>query len=407
MSSRGAAIIARFRGTLGAFALDVAFEAPMRGVTALFGPSGSGKTSVLRCLAGLQRLAVGQLAVGDEIWQATGVFRPPYERAIGYVFQEASLFPHLSVRRNLLYGHRRALRRGTAEASRFDEVVALLGIEPLLERAPLRLSGGERQRVAIGRALLSQPRLLLMDEPLAGLDRLSKDEILPYLEALHAALSIPILYVSHDLAEVERLADHLVLFEAGRVVAYGPLEELQADPELPVARLPDAAVALNAIVTHYDGEYGLTSLSICGGTIIAPGHYGAPGTPQRVRIGASDVSLARQNPGPSTILNVLPARVAAAEPQDAAQMNVVVRLGQAGEGKRLLARVTRKSWETLGVRPGDLVHVQVKSVALVAANRSALDGGAWSLPAAAPPRPRIVFNRRRGNEDQRTQRAQG
>jgi molybdate transport system ATP-binding protein len=407
MSSNQAAIIARFRGTLGAFALDVAFEAPMRGVTALFGPSGSGKTSVLRCLAGLQRLAVGQLAVGDEIWQAAGVFRPAYERAIGYVFQEASLFPHLSVRRNLLYGHRRALRRGTAEASRVDEVVALLGIEPMLERAPLRLSGGERQRVAIGRALLSQPRLLLMDEPLAGLDRLSKDEILPYLEALHATLSIPILYVSHDLAEVERLADHLVLFEAGRVVAYGPLEELQADPELPVARLPDAAVALNAIVTHYDGEYGLTTLSIDGGTIVAPGQYGAPGTPQRVRIGASDVSLAQQTPGPSTILNVLPARVATAEPQDAAQMNVVVRLGKAGEGKRLLARVTRKSWETLGVRPGDLVHVQVKSVALMAANGRAPDNGAWSFPAVALPRPRVVFSSRRGHEDQRTQRAQG
>jgi molybdate transport system ATP-binding protein len=407
MSSRGPAIVARFRGMLGAFTLDVAFEAPMRGVTALFGPSGSGKTSVLRCVGGLQKLADAELAVGDEIWQAAGVFRPPWERAIGYVFQEASLFPHLSVRRNLLYGYRRALRRGTAEASRFDEVVALLGIEPMLERAPLRLSGGERQRVAIGRALLSQPRLLLMDEPLAGLDRLSKDEILPYLEALHAALSIPILYVSHDLAEVERLADHLVLFEAGRVVAYGPLEELQADPKLPVARLPDAAVALNAIVTHYDGEYGLTTLSIDGGTIIAPGHYGVPGTPQRVRIGASDVSLAQQNPGPSTILNVLPARVAAAEPQDAAQMNVVVRLGTAGEGMRLLARVTRKSWETLGVRPGDLVHVQVKSVALVAASGSAPDRGASSSPAAAPPRPRVVFNGRRGREDQRTQRAQG
>ena len=279
-------------------------------------------------------------------------------------------------------------------------------MEGLLERSPLRLSGGERQRVAIGRALLSQPRLLLMDEPLAGLDRLSKDEILPYLEALHSTLSIPILYVSHDLAEVERLADHLVLIEVGRVIACGPLEELQADPALPVARLPDAAVALIATVTDYDPEYGLTTLSIDGGTLIAPGHYGAPGTLQRVRIGASDVSLARENPGPSTILNVLPARVAAAEPQDAAQMNVVVRLGRVGEGARLLARVTRKSWEALGAAPGDLVHVQVKSVALVAASRSAPDYDA-SLAAAAPPRPQVVFSWRRGHEDQRAQRAQG
>ena len=221
----------------------------MQGVTALFGPSGCGKTTVLRCVAGLQMLRDGYLSIGGEVWQDGAAFRPPYERSVGYVFQEASLFPHLSVRGNLLYGHRRALRRGAEEVTRFDDVVALLGIEGLLDRSPLRLSGGERQRVAVGRALLSQPRLLLMDEPLAGLDRLSKDEILPYLEALHTALSIPILYVSHDLAEVERLADHLVLIEAGRVVAYGPLEELQADPELPVARLPDAAVALNATVT--------------------------------------------------------------------------------------------------------------------------------------------------------------
>jgi molybdate transport system ATP-binding protein len=406
-SADGAPIVARFRGTLGAFELDAGFEAPMAGITALFGPSGSGKTTVLRCVAGLQMLADGLLSVGGEIWQDGEVFRPSHQRSVGYVFQEASLFPHLSVRRNLLYGRRRALRRGAREAARLDDVVALLGIEGLLERSPLRLSGGERQRVAVGRALLSQPRLLLMDEPLAALDRMSKDEILPYFQALHTALSIPVLYVSHDLAEVERLADHLVLLEAGRVVAHGPLEELQADPSLPVARLPEAAVALNATVTGYDPDYGLTTLAIDGGTIIAPGQYGAPGTPQRVRIGASDVSLARQNPGPSTILNVLPARVAAAEPQDEAQMNAVVRLGMAGEGARLLARVTRKSWETLGVGPGDLVYVQVKSVALVAASRSAPDGGGSSLPAAAPPRPRVVFNRRRGHEAECTQRAQG
>jgi molybdate transport system ATP-binding protein len=407
MSNDAAApIVARFRGALGAFTLDARFEAPMRGVTALFGPSGCGKTTLLRCVAGLQMLRDGYLSIGGEVWQDGAAFRPPYDRSVGYVFQEASLFPHLSVRRNLLYGHRRAMRRGAEEVTRFDDVVALLGMQGLVDRSPLHLSGGERQRVAVGRALLAQPRLLLMDEPLAGLDRLSKNEILPYLEALHSALSIPILYVSHDLAEVERLADHLVLLDAGRVVADGPLEELQADPALPVARLPDAAVALNATVTHYDGEYGLTTLAIDGGTIIAPGHYGAPGTPQRVRIGASDVSLARQNPGPSTILNVLPARVAGAEAQDAAQMNVVVRLGNAGEGARLLARVTRKSWAALGVRPGDLVHVQVKSVALVAAGGSA-PGGAASLPAAAPPPPRVVFNGRIDHEDQCTQRAQG
>jgi molybdate transport system ATP-binding protein len=396
-----AAIVARFRGRLGAFLLDAAFETPMRGVTALFGPSGCGKTTVLRCVAGLQMLQDGHLAIGGELWQDGAAFRQPYERAVGYVFQEASLFPHLSVRRNLLYGYRRAMRRGTKEGARFDEVVALLGMRDLLDRSPLRLSGGERQRVAIGRALLAQPRLLLMDEPLAGLDRLSKDEILPYLEALHTTLSIPILYVSHDLAEVERLADHLVLMQAGRVVACGPLQDLQADPRLPVARLPEAAVTLRGRITDYDAAYGLTTLAVDGGAIVVPGPYGALGTLQRVRVRASDVSLAAECPSQSTILNVLPARVAAAEPQDAAQVNVVIRLGTAGAGARLLARVTRKSWEALGIGPGDPVHAQVKSVALVA------DGGVAAPAACAALPPQVDHNWRRGHEDQRTQRAQG
>ena len=392
-SEDGAPIVARFRGRLGSFVLDAGFEAPMRGVTALFGPSGCGKTTLLRCVAGLQMLQDGYLSIGGEVWQDDTTFRQPWERSVGYVFQEASLFPHLSVRRNLLYGHRRALRRGAREATRFDEVVALLGMQGLLDRSPLRLSGGERQRVAVGRALLSQPRLLLMDEPLAGLDRLSKDEILPYLEALHATLSIPIFYVSHDIAEVERLADHLVLMQAGQVVACGPLQDLQADPALPVARLPEASVVLNATVARYDPDYGLTTVSVDGASIIVLGHYGSPATPLRVRVRASDVSLARQHPGPSTILNVLPARVVAVELQDAAQVNVVVRLGAAGPGARLLARVTRKSWEELGSSSGDLVHVQVKSVALVAAGGIAVGGSVASpYPFAPAPQPQVAFN---------------
>jgi molybdate transport system ATP-binding protein len=256
--------------------------------------------------------------------------------------------------------------------------------------------------------LLSQPRLLLMDEPLAGLDRLSKDEILPYLEALHAALSIPILYVSHDIAEVERLADHLVLMRSGRVVASGPLQDLQADPALPMARLPEAAVVLSAAVSHYDPEYGLTTLAVDDGTIVVPGRYGPPGTAQRVRVGASDVSLARQHPGPSTILNVLPARIAAIEPQDTAQVIVVVRLGSAGQGARLLARITRKSWDALGTRTGDLVYAQVKSVALVPASGIARGRAVVSrLPSAPASQDAIAANWRRGHEDQRAKRAQG
>jgi molybdate transport system ATP-binding protein len=407
MSSK-ASIVARFRGTLGAFVLDAGFQAPMRGVTALFGPSGCGKTTVLRCVAGLQTLKDGYLSIGGEVWQDGGAFRPAYARSIGYVFQEASLFPHLSVRRNLLYGHRRAARHGVGEATRFDDVVELLGMQDLLDRSSLRLSGGERQRVAIGRALLSQPKLLLMDEPLAGLDRPSKDEILPYLEALHSTLSIPILYVSHDIAEVERLADHLALMQAGRVVACGPLADLQVDPQLPMAHLPEASVTLGGTITHYDSEYGLTTLAVDGAAIIVPGQCGAIGAPQRVRVRASDVSLARQSPGPSTILNVLPARVAAAEAHDAAQVNVVVRLGAASHGARVLARVTRKSWQALGIGPGDLVHAQVKSVALVAARGIAVGQGVASpLPAVRERGLRLTFSWRRGDEDQRAQRAQG
>ncbi|MGQ9368566.1 molybdenum ABC transporter ATP-binding protein [Azospirillum sp. ST 5-10] len=357
---------ARFRGPLGAFRLDVAFTAPGRGVTALFGPSGCGKTTVLRCVAGLHRPGDGHFSLDGEVWQDHATFRPTHRRPVGYVFQEASLFAHLSVRDNLLFGRRRAMRGGAPESVRFDDVVGLLGLGRLLDRAPARLSGGERQRVAMGRALLSQPRLLLMDEPLAALDRFSKEEILPYLEALHDALSIPVLYVSHDIAEVERLADHLVLLQEGRVLAAGPLPLLQADPALPIARMPDAGVTLPAVVVGFDAAYGLTALGVEGATLQVPGDLGAVGTRRRVRIAASDVSLARQPSADSTIVNTLPARILSADVQDIAQVTVLLRLGAERQGARVLARVTRKSWEALRFTPGEAVHVQVKGIALVA-----------------------------------------
>lgn len=227
----------RYRGVLGGFELDVAFDVPMRGITALFGPSGCGKTTILRCVAGLNRLP-GRLSVGDEVWQddETGKFLAPHERRVGYVFQEASLFAHMSVRGNLLYGHRRALKKGAAENTRFDEVVELLGIGHLVDRATGKLSGGERQRIALGRALLAQPRIFLMDEPLSALDQMTKEEILPYFEALRTSSSLPALYVSHDISEIERLADNLVLLDSGRVLAARPLNEVLADSRLPIAR---------------------------------------------------------------------------------------------------------------------------------------------------------------------------
>jgi molybdate transport system ATP-binding protein len=362
-----ATIAAAFSGTLGVFSLDVAFTVPMRGVTGLFGPSGCGKTTTLRCVAGLQRLG-GRLKVGGETWQddAKRIYRPPHKRPIGYVFQEASLFSHLSVRDNLLFGARRAAADGSADAVDFDGAVGLLGIGHLLGRAPAALSGGERQRVAVGRALLSRPRLLLMDEPLSALDRMTKEEILPYFEALHESLSIPVLYVTHDIAELERLADTLVLLDRGRVIASGDLPKLQADPDLPLLRAPDAAVTLEGRVIGFDETYGLTSLSVGSQTLVVPGRRGSVGSRRRLRVAASDVSFTRSPPTDTTILNVLPARILSVAPQDdeQTQVNVVATLGE-NAGPRIVGRITRKSLEALGFRPGTLAYAQIKSVALI------------------------------------------
>lgn len=358
-------IKARFRGTLGQFSLDAGFDLPASGVTGLFGPSGCGKTTVLRCIAGLQRFDSGFCSVGGDLWQDGAIFRPPHERPIGYVFQEASLFPHLSVMRNLLYGTRRSDPVEPEGKIRFDEVIELLGLETLLDRSPRNLSGGERQRVAIGRALLSQPKLLLMDEPLAALDRLTKDEVLPFLERLHETLSLPVIYVSHDMAEVERLADHLVLMEAGRVIASGPLTDLQSDPARPLMKTRDAAVSLDAVVRHYDATYGLVSLSVEGGVFMVPAAPVTVGILRRLRISAGDVSLAREKPLQSTIVNVLPARILAAIPSGEHEMTALLGLGPSGSGAKLLARVTRRSWDLLELAEGLDVYAQIKAVALV------------------------------------------
>ncbi len=280
-------IRAAFHGSLGKFSLDAAFTAPAAGVTALFGPSGCGKTTVLRCIAGLVRLPDGLCNIDGDVWQERdGTFLPTHRRPLGYVFQEASLFPHLSVRRNLLFGAPRGEAKG---AVRFDETVEMLGVGHLLGRSPRNLSGGERQRVAIGRALLSQPKLLLMDEPLSALDRTTKDEIMPFLERLRDRHFVPIVYVTHDIAEVERLADHIVLMNDGRVVATGPLADLQADPALPLAIARDAAVTLEAVVASHDAAYGLLTLTVGGGRLVSPAGAAPQGEQRRIRIVARDV----------------------------------------------------------------------------------------------------------------------
>lgn len=345
-----------FRARLGAFALDAAFAAPAHGVTALFGPSGCGKSSVLRAIAGLLHCKEGYCAVGEQIWQDAKCFRPSHRRAIGYVFQDPGLFPHLSVRGNLRYG----LQPG---AISFDEMVAFLRLEPLLSRMPRHLSGGERQRVAIGRALLSQPRLLLLDEPLSALDQSAKLDILSLLERLCAKLSLPVIHVSHDLREVERLADHLVLMDQGRVVAAGALATLQSDIELPLAQTPEAAVVLSARVTARDDAYGLARLAVDGAELCALAPSCQPGERCRVRIAASDVSLARARLSQNSILNALPARVLALRAL-ACETVALLGLGEHGEGARILARITRRSCEGLALAPGLLVYAHVKGVVL-------------------------------------------
>jgi molybdate transport system ATP-binding protein len=354
-------IQARFALQREDFALDADFNAPAVGVTALFGPSGSGKTTLLRCIAGLER-AQGKLQVKGETWQDEKTFLPVHRRPLGYVFQEASLFPHLSVRANLEYGYKRI-----APAERkvpLEQVVEWLGLDRLIDRNdPAQLSGGERQRVAIGRALLTSPRILLMDEPLSALDTASKQEILPYLERLHRELNIPVLYVSHALDEVARLADHLVLLEKGRVIASGELHETLARLDLPTAHFDDAGAVIEAAVAQQDEKYHLTRLDFPGGSLWV-GKVEQPfGTRIRARVLARDVSIATQPPQGSSINNILNARIE--EIRDEGPDKVVVRM-TVGESQVLLSRITRRSRDQLGLGAGMYVCAQVKSVALMA-----------------------------------------
>ena len=355
----------QFKGRLGRFELDVKFHAPMHGITALLGPSGCGKTTVLRCVAGLNRIP-GVLSIGDEVWQdLSGAFLPPHSRSIGYIFQEPSLFPHLSVRKNLLYGNDRAVKAGLSGGIRLSDVVDLMGISNLLDRGTSDLSGGERQRVAIGRALLAQPQLLLMDEPLSALDRNTKEEILPYFETLHEKLSVPILYVTHDISEVERLADMLVLLEEGRVVAAGPLTELLSDSHLPIAARPDAAAIVDARITGYDSHYSLTEMVVDGESLLVPGNVGEAGNHRRVRIAAADVSLAPGRPSQTSILNILSVRVYDIVGLGDAQVTVVVTLGHREGGSKVLARISRRALETIKLAVGQDIYAQVKAVSLI------------------------------------------
>ena len=344
----------------GCFKLDVDLTMPDRGLTALFGHSGSGKTTLLRCLAGLERAPDGYLAVGGEVWQDGPLFVPTHKRPLGYVFQEASLFPHLSVRRNLEYG----LKRVSAVVRKvsLDQAIALLGIGHLLERMPERLSGGERQRVAIARALALSPSILLMDEPLAALDLARKQEILPYLDRLHDELEIPVIYVTHSPDEVARLADHIVVMEAGRALANGPLVETLVRLDLPFNLGEDAGVVLDGVLAQRDEIWHLARVDFPGGSLWVREHGVPLGHHVRVRILARDVSLALEHVDHTSIQNLLPGTVEAiGEDSHPALALVRVRVGESA----LVARLTRRSVAALGFSPGRPVWAQVKSVALI------------------------------------------
>lgn len=343
------------------FKLDVDLDLAGRGVTALFGPSGSGKSSCLRAIAGLEPRVRGMVALNSDVWQddATGVFVPVHRRALGYVFQDANLFTHLSVAENLRFGMERVpqVQRRVA----LDQAVALLGIGHLMDRQPTSLSGGERQRVAIARAVATSPGILLMDEPLAALDAKRKAEVLPYLEKLHLELEIPVLYVSHALDEVARLADHLVLLEAGRVTASGSTADMLTRLDLPLAHGDTAGAVLTAMVLDHDEADHVTTAQFCGGGLTVPRQNAAIGAPLRIRVQARDVSLTLERQSGTSILNILSATVTAISPDSPGQVMVALDAG----GCPLLARVTSRSARALALRPGMALFAQIKGVAIL------------------------------------------
>ncbi len=350
----------RIKRRLGDFALDAAFQSES-GVTALFGRSGSGKTTVVNAIAGLVRPDEGVITVNGVCLfdAAQGVDLPVPQRRVGYVFQEGRLFPHLTVRANLRYGYE--LAKPAERQVGFDHVVGLLGLEALLERRPGNLSGGEKQRVAIGRALLASPRLLLMDEPLAALDQARKREVLRYIAALHKEISVPIVFVSHAVEEVVQLAETVVLMADGRVVASGAVSQVMGRADLRAQGVAfEGGTVIEARVSAYDSSYDLATLDFDGGQLKATGIAAAVGESVRVRIRARDIAIALTEPADISVLNVLHGSVLDVVAGDDARAVVRVKVG----ATVLTSRITRYSVERLQLTPGRAVCVLVKAVAL-------------------------------------------
>jgi len=341
------------------FSLEATFTAPIPGVTALFGRSGSGKTTLINLIAGLLAPDAGQIRLGEDVLTDTaqGLAVPVERRRMGYVFQDARLFPHLTVESNLRYGERRA---GTAPAViGFEEVVPLLGLAPLLQRQPRALSGGERQRVALGRALLSRPRLLLLDEPLASLDAARREEVLPYLVSLRDRLSIPMVYVSHDFDEVLRLATHVVLLDDGRVLAQGPVGEMSLNAQLQRIVGPELVGAVvEGVVTRLDADEGSAELAVGTGTLQVALRDVPLGARVRLQLLARDVILATQPVQGLSVRNALASTVIAVSDDEFGAVLVRLDVG----GAIVLARITRGAREALQLQPGDAAWTLVKAV---------------------------------------------
>jgi len=343
----------------GKFKLETTFKVPSSGVTALFGPSGSGKTTIVNAIAGLLRPDSGHIAVDRRMLfnSAAGINVEIHKRRLGYVFQEGRLFPHMTVRRNLLYGR----PRHTINGPDLNDISRLLGLDPLLERRPASLSGGERQRVAIGRAMLARPGILLMDEPLASLDAARRQEILPYLTRVREQLEIPVIYVSHQMDEVIRIADTLVLLSEGRVAATGSVEDLTGRLDLrPITGRHEAGAVLACRVAEHDLDFSLTRLEFGANSIWVAAVNASVGEKLRLRVRARDVSIALGAPDGISILNVIPAEVA--EITDGTGPQIDIRL--ALDGVSIWARITKRSAHELELHPGRQVHAMIKAAAI-------------------------------------------
>lgn len=354
----------RYQHCKGDFNLDVDCEIPSKGITALFGPSGSGKTSLLRLLAGLENDSKGFAKIENSVWQDSQTSLPTYQRGVGYVFQEPSLFEHLSVRQNIEFARKRSAQARTELST--ESLIEQLGLSQISDRDAVSLSGGEKQRVAIARALASEPSLLLLDEPFSALDANRQQQLLKLISKLAAQLSIPMIFVSHLLDEVAQIADYIVLLDVGKVIGHGLTAEVLTDPNLPLAHHDYAEVVVPATMVAHDKKYDLFEFDIGGLSLLATGIEASSLDQVRLRVFARDVSISLSYTEDSSILNILPATVQRIQTTNTSQVLVSLEVGESDSQISLLAKITKKSAEHLALQKGSSVFAQIKSVAVLA-----------------------------------------